>query len=187
MPSSIYFPTTSNGRTSQNGLPYHSSAVQEKIEAQSAQRQLSPAWTISLAVPIPGLRTRALRLWFINPGRIHHLTITRFGRRKGTLFLGLVSVLAILFLLSLVRHFGNGEQTRPGPFSDPATLVYKREDLIRIWKWEVSSGHYPSRRPSQSLFYSSPQIITNVPFSPGRSGPKHSPIQPRPSSTSDFQ
>ena len=29
------------------------------------------------------------------------------------------------------------------------TLVFRREDLQRIWHWEVSSGHFPSRQRSE--------------------------------------
>ncbi|KAF9535337.1 hypothetical protein CPB83DRAFT_841595 [Crepidotus variabilis] len=28
-----------------------------------------------------------------------------------------------------------------------STLVFRRDDLQRIWRWEVASGHYPSRSP----------------------------------------
>ncbi|KAF7346844.1 Snorna binding protein [Mycena sanguinolenta] len=27
---------------------------------------------------------------------------------------------------------------------EPSTLVFRREDLQRIWNWEIASGHYPS-------------------------------------------
>ncbi|KAF8585562.1 hypothetical protein K439DRAFT_1632567 [Ramaria rubella] len=29
---------------------------------------------------------------------------------------------------------------------DPPTLVYAREDLQRVWEWEIASGHFPSSR-----------------------------------------
>jgi len=42
--------------------------------------------------------------------------------------------------------------------SEPSTLVFRREDLQRIWNWEISSGHYPSRRsvPKQIGLKTSP-------------------------------
>ncbi|KAK7053032.1 hypothetical protein VNI00_004353 [Paramarasmius palmivorus] len=45
------------------------------------------------------------------------------------------------------------------PVGDPPTLVYRREDLQRIWNWEIESGHYPSRHsiPKQIGLTSSPR------------------------------
>ncbi|KAK1232320.1 hypothetical protein PQX77_004571 [Marasmius sp. AFHP31] len=39
------------------------------------------------------------------------------------------------------------------------TLVFRREDLQRIWHWEIASGHHPSRRsiPKQLEFVPSPE------------------------------
>lgn len=31
--------------------------------------------------------------------------------------------------------------------ADSSTLVFRREDLQRIWKWEIASGHFPSSQP----------------------------------------
>ncbi|KAK1216072.1 hypothetical protein PQX77_021303 [Marasmius sp. AFHP31] len=42
---------------------------------------------------------------------------------------------------------------------DPSTLVFQREDLQRIWDWEIRSGHYPSRHsiPKEIGFTTSPK------------------------------
>ncbi|KAK4046450.1 hypothetical protein OIV83_006042 [Microbotryomycetes sp. JL201] len=33
------------------------------------------------------------------------------------------------------------------PWSEPSTLVFAPEEVERIWRWEIASGQYPSRRP----------------------------------------
>ncbi|KAM0790543.1 hypothetical protein ACM66B_003411 [Microbotryomycetes sp. NB124-2] len=33
------------------------------------------------------------------------------------------------------------------PWSEPSTLVFAPDEVERIWKWEIASGQYPSRRP----------------------------------------
>ncbi len=35
----------------------------------------------------------------------------------------------------------------------PPTLVHRREDLQRIWHWELASGHYPSRQRSAFILF----------------------------------
>jgi WD repeat and SOF domain-containing protein 1 len=46
-----------------------------------------------------------------------------------------------------VKRFGSPQRKWPG--GDSPTLVFKREDLGRIWRWEIASGHHPSRRSSE--------------------------------------
>ncbi|KWU45303.1 hypothetical protein RHOSPDRAFT_16779, partial [Rhodotorula sp. JG-1b] len=31
-------------------------------------------------------------------------------------------------------------------FTDPSTLVFSPAEIERVWRWEIASGHYPSRR-----------------------------------------
>ena len=148
MTSSVYFPNAiraSKGRRSP-GLPVYatssisSSAVHEKL----GHRNLSP-WFIS----IPVINTR-LRLVFLNPRRIHQSSISRFGTVKGSVILCLSFLWFCFFIFALAKRFGTREKKWPRPFlGDPPTLVYGREDLQRIWQWEIASGHYPSRRPSK--------------------------------------
>lgn len=131
-----------------NGLPQYSnsSAVQEKLHLQGH----SPPWIMPVYLRLPFLPSRALRLWAPNPRRLHHFSIIRFGgRKRGATVLCFVFALIIFVTFALAKRFGTEEKTWPrAPFTDPATLVYKREDLQRIWKWEVASGHYPSRYTS---------------------------------------
>jgi len=142
MASSVYSP----GHRSP-GLPVYSttsSAVREKF----SYHNLSP-WLISIPLPLPCIR-KPLRLFFLNPRRLHQFTILRFGRAKGSVILTLAFLSFLFFIFALAKRFGTREKKWPRPFlGDPPTLVYKREDLQRIWQWEIASGHYPSRRPSK--------------------------------------
>ncbi|KAF7310819.1 Pyruvate kinase [Mycena chlorophos] len=101
-------------------------------------------------IAVPGLGPRRLLL---NPRRAHQLAVSRFGRRAGLILIlaGLVFLLlALLNIISFVqRLLGRRETTWPTFVrvqKDPPTLVFRREELQRIWAWEVSSGHYPSRK-----------------------------------------
>lgn len=71
-------------------------------------------------------------------------TVTRFGRMRGALVLFLTFLCLCFTLFALVRRFGSPQKKWPG--GDAPTLVFKREDLGRIWRWEIASGHYPSLR-----------------------------------------
>ena len=161
MPTSSYFakPHRQNGHhrgrlSFSNALPVYSfsstssTAVQEKF----AKRALQSPWWISFSLYIPGLRTR--RLFFLNPRRLHDFSMSRFGRKRGSLLLCLSILSLIFFAFALAKRFGTHAKQWPTPFTgDPPTLVYKREDIQRIWQWEVTSGHYPSRRRSVLLSY----------------------------------
>jgi DDB1- and CUL4-associated factor 13 len=151
MATSVYFPLSQRpngyrekGRMS-NGLPsYSPSVVQEKFRHTRAS-----SWIIPIYVPIPGMQTRRLRVPVPNPARFHQLTVSRFGRKRGTLVLCL-SVLAMVFtVFALAKRFGSEDREWPKFPGEPPTLVFRREDLQRIWKWEVESGHYPSSQKSE--------------------------------------
>jgi WD repeat and SOF domain-containing protein 1 len=163
MVSSVYLPRANGHPKNGTALPQYSesSAIQEKLG-----RRHHPPWLLPLSIPIPGLPQRFSRLWVVNPRRIHHFTTIRFGQRRGSAILAFV-VLTIMFTtFALAKRFATNEKKWPTPFTgDLPTLVYKREDLQRIWRWEIESGHYPSRRSSKfQLSYSSGEEILN-PFS----------------------
>jgi len=154
MASSIYFPVPRrpNGHhnlksRASNGLPIHSSAVQEKLHRHRDPHSLS--WIIPVSLAIPGLQNRRLRVLVPNPNRLHQLSVSRFGRKRGRLLLCFAFLIMIFTTFALAKRFGTEEKKWPAPFTDPPTLVFKREDLQRIWQWEISSGHYPSRRASK--------------------------------------
>jgi WD repeat and SOF domain-containing protein 1 len=135
------------GRPSINGgLPQYangSSAVQEKL---ALRPHLAP-WWIRLNLPIPFLCSRPLRILVLNPRRVHDYMTTRFGRKRGCSMLVLFVVLAFFFVFALARRFGTHAKQWPLT-KDSRTLVYGRKDLQSIWKWEIESGHYPSRKAS---------------------------------------
>lgn len=145
--ASIYFPQqrgngyTEKARTT-NGLPLHSSAVREKWQ----RHHQSSSWLVPISLPIPGVRTRRLRLMLPNAPKLHQITITRFGRRRGKMILAagfLAAVFTIVMMISLRDRFSSEDRTWT-TYAEPPTLVYRREDLQRIWEWEVAAGHYPS-------------------------------------------
>jgi DDB1- and CUL4-associated factor 13 len=149
MASSVYF-SRSNGFAEKphlgNGLPTYSSAVREKQHRHGH----SVSWINPVSLPIPGVRTRRLRLMIPNFSRFYQSSQTRFGRRRGPfmLFLGLFACLYLIFAVN--RRFGGDDKgwTPSLSFPDPSTLVYRREDIQRIWEWEIAAGHYPSGRRS---------------------------------------
>ncbi|KAH9487043.1 hypothetical protein JR316_0001109 [Psilocybe cubensis] len=155
MATSAYYPKPQRqnghhrGRLSFSNAPLpvysSSSAVQEKYAATNRIHQ-SP-WWIHVSLRIPGFPTRRLRIFFINPRRLHHFSMSRFGRKRGSFVLCISILFLMFFVFALGKRFGTHAKRWPGPFTtDPPTLIFKREDLQRIWKWEVSSGHYPSRQ-----------------------------------------
>lgn len=128
---------------SPNGLPIFSTAVQEKLHARSPS-----TWTTSVYLPIPGLPKRRLRIPVPNIPWIHNSAVLKYGRRRGSIIVLVGLVFGLFMIYALAHRIGGGETTLS--FRDPSTLVYSREDLQKIWKWEVESGHYPSRRESES-------------------------------------
>lgn len=104
-----------------------------------------------VSVPIPGVRSRRLRFIMPNPGRVHQISVSRFGRRRGPLLLCVVLIASIFTICSFARRFGTEEKQWTTNFGESSTLVFGREDLQRIWKWEIESGHYPSNAKSESI------------------------------------
>lgn len=161
MSSSSYFsngPQVSNGNRSP-GLPvystssFSSSAVREKL----GLRNPSP-WFISIQLP------GRIRLLFLNPRRLHQFSVSRFGRVKGSVILSLGFLALFLVFFALAKRFGTREKRWPRPFGPPSTLVYRREDLQRIWQWEIASGHYPSHRPiPEQLRFQVPPVNPRLP------------------------
>lgn len=150
MTSSIYLPgpLRANGRYKSrppNGssLPQYSAAVEDKMHRRR------PSWMLQTHVRIPGLRARRLRLYILNPLRLHHSSVARFGRKRGTIVFCFILLLAVFSVFALTKRFATRQKSWPAPFISDSTLVYKRADLQRIWQWEISSGHYPSRRSSE--------------------------------------
>ncbi|EMD41993.1 hypothetical protein CERSUDRAFT_90589 [Gelatoporia subvermispora B] len=154
----MFLPQRSNGHAGgprYNDLPTHSSAVREKWH----RHHHNSSWFIPISLPIPGVRTRRLRLMALNPSRLHQFSVTRFGRRIGPLLLCMGLLAAFFTVFALHKRFATQEKTWPTlSASDPSTLVYRRDDIQRIWEWEVAAGHYPSSRkiPTQLGFTTPP-------------------------------
>ncbi|KAF9559050.1 glycosyltransferase family 32 protein [Agrocybe pediades] len=136
-------------------LPSHSSAVEEKLERQHKVHSVFSNWTRPLSLPIPGVKTRRLRILVPNAAPFNYFRAsTKIRRKRGPVFVVVVcvAVFCTLFVISkspigrsgteFVEQWSGSKE----PF-DPPTLVFEREDLQRIWKWEVASGHYPSSSP----------------------------------------
>ncbi|RXW22911.1 hypothetical protein EST38_g2926 [Candolleomyces aberdarensis] len=99
----------------------------------------------------------------------------RFGRKKGSAVFCFLLFILCFVIFAFAKRFGSHTKQWP-TFKDPPTLIFKREDLQRIWKWEVNSGHYPSRYPIPE------QIQLNTAFNnpslpPRASGFTHDPAQ----------
>lgn len=149
-------------------LPSYSSAVREKLDLQSSGRQ----WLM----PITG-STRRIRLQSLSPAPRSRLA--RVGRRRVFVcrcvaFLAVVCAMAVIVLMLL----GTEESHWTPPFRD-STLVFGRENLQYIWKWEIESGHYPSngKIPEQIGFTSA---ILNPALPPAKAHTLISPFTPPP-------
>lgn len=136
-------------------LPNHSSAVQEKLHRSNG----SPSWTRPVLLPIPGVHTRRLRIFVPNVASFPQLRGARFRRSRGPLLL-CVACMALILTVIVLRSQSSRQWTEnwPPTIGESSTLVFRREDLQRIWKWEVASGHFPSRMTSTWLLLSCPLL-----------------------------
>jgi DDB1- and CUL4-associated factor 13 len=132
-------------------LPNHSSAVQEKLHRSNG----SASWTKPVLLPIPGVRTRRLRIFVPNVTSFSQIRGSRGRRSRGPLLL-CFACMALILTVIVLRSQSSRQWTEnwPPTIGDSSTLVFRREDLQRIWKWEVASGHFPSRMTSTWLLLS---------------------------------
>jgi DDB1- and CUL4-associated factor 13 len=144
MASSIYLPKSKRGRSPE--LPVHTGMGREKFHRHA----YSSSWTEQISLPIPGVRTRRLRILVPKFDLLYHLATARLGHRRGPLILIFCALFLIITGFSFSRQLSTNEtqwpRLTPG---NPSTLVFQREDIKRIWQWEVESGHYPSRAPGE--------------------------------------
>ncbi|KAJ6588431.1 glycosyltransferase family 32 protein [Mycena capillaripes] len=118
---------------SNGALPLHqSSAVREKEQLKSN----NAAWFQPVFVPIPGVRSRRLRVLFPS---------VRLRRQRGPLLVCFACMAVVLTVIVVSRGLGRTEWD-PESSGEPSTLVFGREDLQQIWNWEIASGHFPSRQ-----------------------------------------
>lgn len=140
-------------------LPNHSSAVEEKL-LQKSHASLYTSWTRPLYLPIPGVRTRRLRVlvpnlsfFFPNSNSRGSIIIGNNAnpvsrimlvKRRRTSLLAVLATVAVFFtFVTLLRKRGSTVWVDEGS-NEPTTLVFHRKDLQKIWEWEIESGHYPS-------------------------------------------
>jgi WD repeat and SOF domain-containing protein 1 len=123
-------------------LPSYSNIVQEKHQLTGRPSR----WTTTLVLPLPG---RRLPIVLPIPPRISQFVFNRFGPRKATTILIFGFLFFVCTLFAFGKRFGSGSKQWPQPFSDPPSLVFGREDLRKVWEWEIASGHYPSNRRSE--------------------------------------
>ncbi|KAJ4483748.1 glycosyltransferase family 32 protein, partial [Lentinula aciculospora] len=120
-------------------------------------------WIIPFSVVIPGVK-RKLRLWIPNIRGLHRASLSRFGKKTGSFLIVLVYFLSIFSIFAVAHRFGSKKKTWPGVPS--TTLVFEKEDLQRIWEWEIASGHHPSTRPTLALQRSSVPAEYNLGVQP---------------------
>ncbi|KAG7098498.1 hypothetical protein E1B28_000442 [Marasmius oreades] len=160
MPSSMHFraPSYARGRRmSRAGLDSLPKYAADDRKPPILRRSRSASWSSYFSLSIPGIRHR-FRLWLPTPAGLRHLFSPRFGRKRGS-FLVFLAYLALIFtIFALASRFGSRHKTWHS-ITSVQTLVFRREDLQRIWHWEIASGHHPSRRriPKQLEFHTSPE------------------------------
>ncbi len=87
------------------------------------------------------------------PVGLYKASVSRFGRRRGPILLCFCCVVLLFTTYAVLRRFLCAEKSWPRPFERPPPPVFGKEDVRRIWEWEIRAGHYPSRRPSASSHY----------------------------------
>ena len=133
-------------------LPSHSSVVEEKLE-----RQHKSSWIKPMFLAIPGVPNRRLRILVPNVGPFNRQHMARIKRKRGPLLVAVACLAVFLTVVIVSKGVGHSDwnnQWQGAPTGESSTLVFKREDLQRIWKWEIASGHFPSTQSSNVPFFS---------------------------------
>ena len=135
-------PPTLRGRSRVPVLPSYSNAIEEKHRLTSRPS----SWFITFDIPL--LKQRRLKL----PIPMLRTTWRFRTSKKGiSVILWIVTILFTGFVFVLLRALYT---QRYPPWTEfiigkHPTLVFGREDLQKIWEWEIASGHYPSSRRSR--------------------------------------
>ncbi|GJJ08856.1 hypothetical protein Clacol_003076 [Clathrus columnatus] len=84
------------------------------------------------------------------PGNIYHSAVIHYGRRRATVGLLAFCLFVLWIFISLLKRgqysYHGDNMNSDNDESEPPTLVFARQDLQRVWEWEIASGHYPSSR-----------------------------------------
>lgn len=109
----------------------------------------SSSWFIPPPASTPIVQPRRVRVKIV--GHTHESTISWLNHRgiftRCIAFLGGLSAVCVVLIL-----LGTEESSWTPTFRD-STLVFGREELQRIWRWEIDSGHHPSN--AKSVIFSS--------------------------------
>lgn len=115
-----------------HSLPTHSNINDDNDWASDPRRHprsLLMRWTSFSRVS-----TRNLRVWLLDFKHVNYGRRNRLTRRQFLLRL-LISLICFILALIFFLYYR----------SDKRTLVFGRENLQQIWKWEIASGHHPTR------------------------------------------
>lgn len=74
----------------------------------------------------------------------------------GTLFFFVFAFASFLRLFHATVSIGRSKGVHM-PFTDPSTLVFSPAEIERVWRWEIASGHYPSRRSTPGVSFDLPE------------------------------
>ena len=119
------------------GRPF---AAQEKMDTRAAHG----SWPI----PPPAATTpRRVRVRVVSSTHLQSISESWLGRRG--LFSRCCAFLGGLLAVSLVLFLLGTEETNWAPTFRDSTLVFSRDELQRIWQWEIDSGHHPSSAKSE--------------------------------------
>jgi WD repeat and SOF domain-containing protein 1 len=124
-----------------NGLPTHSS---NGVNPEARRRSPLMPWTDPGRSSLPKVPARRLHIPLSNVRYADQLYGRRVGRKQSGLLLCLFVLLIGCIFFALVKYFRHGSRR---------TVVFGRENLQKIWKWEIASGHHPSTRQSMQTWH----------------------------------
>jgi len=146
-----------------------SSAVQEKMKAQTTRRP----WPIPLPASTSGAKSRRVRVKVVCSEDVRPaswISRARLVSRCCAFLGGLLATCVVLILLGT-------EETNWTPTFRDSTLVFSRDELQKIWRWEIDSGHHPSNaKIPEQIGFTAP--ILNPALAPARAHTVISPFTP---------
>ena len=118
-----------------SSLPF---SLNEKHLTQPGSRR----WTTPVLIPTSAFIRRPITIHVPLPPSVYRSVL---ARKIGQLAVLVGLSLLIIFALTR-RRYSHYENNTLAP-----TLVFTRQDLQRVWQWEIAAGHYPSTRRSTPL------------------------------------
>lgn len=121
-----------------------SSVAQDTMDTQLTAHSL---WSIPLPASARRAGSRRIRVRLVS--HTHEQSMPWFN--CGGAFSRCCAFLGGLFAVYVVLILLGTEETGWAPTFRDSTLVFSREELQRIWRWEIDSGHHPSNAKSMML------------------------------------